>query len=153
MKTKQHWSVLTPLSMAWQREFLAVVFCHICKFHLCSELPACCWLAPMLSAPCYSQPWPNSFTGTDESLKILLILNYTLKQYISPKYFKQSGVSTHNYKVWGRLRLLPGLDTSVYYRRMPNWDSCLIQFIFFTCVSSGLFTHLQRWAITVFTVT
>lgn len=81
--------------MAWQREFLAVVFCHICKFHLCSELPACCWLAPMFSAPCYSQPWPNSFTRTDESLKILLILNYTLKQYISPKYIKQSPVSAH----------------------------------------------------------
>lgn len=49
--------LLTPLSMAWQRGFLVVAFCHICKFHLCSELPACCWITPMFSEQCYSPPW------------------------------------------------------------------------------------------------
>lgn len=51
--------LLTPLSMAWHRGFLVGAFCHICKFHLRSELPAYCWLAPRFSEPCLPAPWWN----------------------------------------------------------------------------------------------
>lgn len=61
--------------MAWQRGFLVVAFCHICKFHLCSALPACCWLTPTFSEQCCSPPWWLIYAQKRHLKKCIYTLN------------------------------------------------------------------------------
>lgn len=63
---------LTLSSTASRRGFLAVAFCHICIFHLCFGLPACCWWAPRFSEPCYFLPWSSVWPKGHESMNHLV---------------------------------------------------------------------------------